>query len=138
MSIQVPPTDPGTDPLDALASRIRTRTATAAVVGLGYVGLPLLTAISAAGFPVIGVDRDRDKVEALQAGRSYIVDVGDSEVAGLARAEFDTDPASLARADVILLCLPTPLTDNSPDLTMVTDAAEDAARSLASGQLVIL
>lgn len=129
---------PEVDPLDALAARIRDRTATAAVVGLGYVGLPLLVGMHAAGFRVIGIDNEEPKVETLRGRRSHIADVADSEVAAMDRASFSETPAPLADADVIVLCLPTPLTDGAPDLTMVLTAAEDVARLLTPGVLVVL
>ena len=126
------------DPLDRLAARIRDRTATAAVVGLGYVGLPLLVGMHTAGFRVIGVDADEGKIDMLSARRSHIADVADSEIEAMDRASFSANPAPLAGADVIVLCLPTPLTDGTPDLTMVLTAAEDVARSLRPGVLVVL
>ncbi|HEV8563290.1 MAG TPA: nucleotide sugar dehydrogenase [Actinomycetota bacterium] len=126
------------DPLGELAARIREREAVVAVVGLGYVGLPLLVEIAGAGFPVIGVDVSEEKVRSLSAGRSYILDVRDSEIASLDRARFVVSPDALADADVIVLCLPTPLTDGTPDLKMVLTAAEDVARFLTPGSLVVL
>jgi nucleotide sugar dehydrogenase len=126
------------DPLEALASAIRERRATAAVVGLGYVGLPLLAGIERVGFPVIGVDVDVDKIRVLRSRRSPVVDVTDSELEAMERVTFSDHPGSLADADVIVLCLPTPLTDGAPDLTMVLTAAEDVARSLRPGVLVVL
>ncbi|MEA2557294.1 MAG: UDP-N-acetyl-D-glucosamine dehydrogenase [Actinomycetota bacterium] len=126
------------DPLDALAAKIREKEATAAVVGLGYVGLPLLVAISQAGFPVIGIDRDESKIDSLNAKHSHVVDISDSEIAALDQAVFSANPGPLAQADVIILCLPTPLTDGAPDLTMVLTAGEDAARYLRPGVLVVL
>ena len=118
-------TELNADPLERLAARIREREAVAAVVGLGYVGLPLLVGIHAAGFPVIGVDTDPAKIEVLQGRRSHIVDILDSEIEALDRATFDTVPERLRDADVIVLCLPTPLADGAPDLTMVLTAVED-------------
>jgi UDP-N-acetyl-D-glucosamine dehydrogenase len=126
------------DPLDRLAARIRDKEAAAAVVGLGYVGLPLLVGMHGAGFPVIGVDADAGKIGALKDRRSHIVDVLDSEVAALDRATFSSTPDVLMDADVIVLCLPTPLLDGAPDLTMVLAAAEDVARYLTPGTLVVL
>ena len=128
----------GTDPLDVLASRIRSKEATVAIVGLGYVGLPLMLAVSDAGFPTVGLDADPLKVEGLRAGRSHIVDVSDSDIGSLEDAEFDTDAAILDRADVIIVCVPTPLTDSAPDLSLVQRAGEDISRHLRPGKLVIL
>jgi UDP-N-acetyl-D-glucosamine dehydrogenase len=128
----------GVDPLDGLASRIRDRSATVAVVGLGYVGLPLLVGVHTAGYHVIGIDADDRKVEVLRSRRSHVVDVADSAVAAMEQARFSEHPAPLADADVVVLCLPTPLTDGAPDLTMVLTAAEDVARFLRPGTLVVL
>ena len=132
--------EPGTavDPLDRLADRLRSGTATAGVVGLGYVGLPLLTTMHDAGFRVLGIDRDEEKIARLAGGVSPIADVTDAQVADLEEGTFSSEPAPLAEADVIVLCLPTPLTDGSPDLTMVLTAAEDVARYLRPGVLVVL
>lgn len=126
------------DPLETLADRIRQKRATIAVVGLGYVGLPLLTAIGRTGFPVLGVDIDRDRIRALRTRRSYVVDVTDADLSLLERATFSDDPAALQDADVILICVPTPLTDHTPDLAMVRDAVESVGRHLAAGRLVVL
>jgi len=126
------------DPLDALAAKIRERQATAAVVGLGYVGLPLLVGIHQAGFPSLGIDTDQTKIDVLTARRSHVVDVADSEIEAMDRATFSANPAPLGEADVIILCLPTPLSDGAPDLTMVLTAAEDVARYLKPGVLVVL
>jgi UDP-N-acetyl-D-glucosamine dehydrogenase len=126
------------DPLDRLAERLRSGTATAGVVGLGYVGLPLLTTMRDAGFRVLGIDRDEERIARLAGGVSPIADVTDAQVANLEEGTFSAEPAPLADADVIVLCLPTPLTDGSPDLTMVLTAAEDVARYLRPGTLVVL
>jgi UDP-N-acetyl-D-glucosamine dehydrogenase len=127
-----------TDPLERLAASIRDRSAVVAVIGLGYVGLPLLVAVRQAGFDAIGLDVDPAKIETLADGRSYIVDVPSSEIAGLDRTTFTDDAATLERADVVVLCLPTPLADGAPDLSMVRAAAETVAAHLRPGMLVIL
>jgi UDP-N-acetyl-D-glucosamine dehydrogenase len=126
------------DPLDGLADRIRSKEARVAVVGLGYVGLPLLVAVGRSGFPVIGVDVDADRVRALRDGHTYLTDVTDTEIALLPGGEFHEDPAVLAGADVVLICVPTPLTDHTPDLAMVREAVETVGRHLAPGKLVVL
>ncbi|HUF58889.1 MAG TPA: nucleotide sugar dehydrogenase [Actinomycetota bacterium] len=131
-------TDVRADPLERLAERIRTKQATVAVVGLGYVGLPLLVSVARSGFPVVGFDVDDARVESLQAGRSYVGDVTDAEVASLDRVEFQTDPAALAGADVVLICVPTPLTDHTPDLAIVREAVDAVGRHLTPGRLVVL
>ena len=130
--------DLNVDPLERLAARIRERQAVAAVVGLGYVGLPLLVGIHGAGFPTIGLDSDASKIDVLRARRSHVVDVLDSEIEAMDHATFSATPDVLRDADVIILCLPTPLTDGAPDLTTVLTAAEDVARYLTPGTLVVL
>ena len=124
--------------LAGLAGRLDDRTAMVAVVGLGYVGLPLLVSAAGAGFAVIGLDVDQAKVAALRQGRSYVGDVADDEVVALERAQFTSDHRVLAAADVIVIAVPTPLRDGGPDLSLVRAAAEDVSRSLRPGQLVIL
>jgi len=124
--------------LTRLGERIESRRATVAVVGLGYVGLPLLVAAGAEGFTVMGLDVDPTKIRSLRRGRSYVTDVSDDELAGLPRAQFTTDPLALVAADVVVIAVPTPLRDGGPDLSMVRSAAESIARVLRPGQLVVL
>jgi UDP-N-acetyl-D-glucosamine dehydrogenase len=126
------------DPLEELAERIRTKQAKVAIVGLGYVGLPVLVSVGKSGFPVIGFDVDDARVESLRAGHSFLTDVTDTEVGSLDGAEFHENPAGLAGADVVLICVPTPLTDHTPDLAMVREAVETVGRHLAPGRLVVL
>jgi nucleotide sugar dehydrogenase len=139
-------TDPAalTPALAGLAGRIEDRTATVAVVGLGYVGLPLLVAAGREGFGLIGVDTDAEKVKGLRDGRSHISDIADEELPwdeGFAwdgGVQFSTDPWVLLAADVILIAVPTPLRDGTPDLSLVRAAAEQIALVLHPGQLVVL
>jgi UDP-N-acetyl-D-glucosamine dehydrogenase len=135
----------GIPPLAALAERIADRTATVAVVGLGYVGVPLLVAAAAEGFRLIGVDSDAEKVRGLRAGTSHVTDVapedlvwaGD-EITWQGCAQFSTDPCILVAADVIVVAVPTPLRDGTPDLSIVRAAMDDVARALRPGQLIVL
>jgi UDP-N-acetyl-D-glucosamine dehydrogenase len=128
--------------VEALRRRFRAREATVGVIGLGYVGLPLLEAVVEAGFRGLGLDVDPVKVEALQAGRSYIGHIPDAQIASLratARFEATTDLARIAGLDAILICVPTPLTRHrEPDLGFVVRTAESIAPHLRPGQLVVL
>jgi UDP-N-acetyl-D-glucosamine dehydrogenase len=122
--------------------RIRSRTARVAVIGLGYVGLPLAVEVASAGFPVTGVDVDAHKVASLLSGRSYVAEVSDDRVAPLVRDLRlcpTTDYSRLHDAEVSLICVPTPLTrSKEPDLSYVRAAAEGIAPTLRPGVLVVL
>ena len=110
------------------------------VIGLGYVGLPLAVAFGRAGCEVIGVDVDSRKIRDIEAGRSYIEDVPDSdlqEIADRLTVADNFDP--LAEADAVLICVPTPLSRNrEPDLTPLIESARSLSRVLQAGQLIVL
>jgi UDP-N-acetyl-D-glucosamine dehydrogenase len=110
------------------------------IIGLGYVGLPLAVAFAENGDEVVGLDVDSRKVEALNAGTSYIEDVPDSVLAPLGeRLRATTRYADLAACDAVIICVPTPLTDSrEPDLTYLLDAGEQLATVVQAGQLVVL
>jgi UDP-N-acetyl-D-glucosamine dehydrogenase len=110
------------------------------VIGLGYVGLPLAVAFAEAGEQVIGVDVDERKVAAIAAGESYIEDIPSERLAAVKGAiEAGTHYAPLARADAVLICVPTPLTANrEPDLGPLVDSGDQLGRVLRRGQLVVL
>ena len=110
------------------------------IVGLGYVGLPLAVAFAEAGHEVSGLDLDPAKVEALNAGRSYIEDVPDSVLAPLGeRLRASADYADLAPCEALIVCVPTPLTSSrEPDLTYLLEAAASLSEILRAGQLVVL
>ena len=114
--------------------------ATVGIIGLGYVGLPLAVAFAQEGCEVIGVDVDPRKIEAIEAGESYIEDVPSEllrQVAG--RIHASTRYARLAKADAVVVCVPTPLTRNrEPDLGPLMDATRALAEVLQSDQLVVL
>ncbi|MCG7202430.1 MULTISPECIES: nucleotide sugar dehydrogenase [Streptomyces] len=112
-----------------------------AVIGLGYVGLPLAREASAVGLRVAGLDLDPRVVEGLNAGHSHVDDVSDDDVARMRQAGFTayTDDACLARAQTIVICVPTPLgEDGGPDLGAVRSAVRAVAGRLRRGQLVVL
>src|SRR5207244_2659028 len=123
-------------------SRIRLRTARVCVVGLGYVGLPLAETFAWAGYPVLGYDIDREKVKKLKTGQSYIGHISSrriTELVSTGRFEPTTSPSDLEQADVIIICVPTPLTEaREPDLSFITATARMIAQHLRRGQLVVL
>ncbi len=126
----------------SLQDRIRDRIAPIGVIGLGYVGLPLAVEFARAGFVVTGVDIDPEKVSAINAGKSYISDVDEIELRAVVdsgRLTATTDDASLGEADILDICVPTPLRKTrDPDLSYVIQAVEVAAAHLRSGQLIVL
>ncbi len=125
-----------------LKKRIEAREAVAGIIGLGYVGLPLAVELARANVRTIGFDTDVRKIGELAAGRSYIPDVPSEHVAEAVNTGMlipTTDPASLAEADVIDICVPTPLRKTKdPDLSYVVKAVETTAAVLRKGQLIIL
>jgi UDP-N-acetyl-D-glucosamine dehydrogenase len=125
-----------------LLTKIHDRSAVVGLIGLGYVGLPLAVEFARAGFKVIGVDVDPRKVDAVNAGRSYIPDVKSEDVAALRSAgklEATTDYAALQVADAVSICVPTPLRKTrDPDMSYVVSAAEKIAEIAHPGMLVVL
>ena len=124
----------------AFEDRIQTREATVGVVGLGYAGLPLAVTFAEAGFEVVGIDLDEARVQAVNEGRSYLVDVPAQrydELEGRLRAT--SDYSALAELDALTICVPTPLSKTrTPDISYVVSAAEAVAESLRPDQLVVL
>ncbi len=125
-----------------LRARIEARTARVAVVGMGYVGLPLAETFAWGGYPVLGFDIDAEKVARLNAGQSYIGHICNERVAemrGSGRFEATTDPARFADADAIIICVPTPLTEaREPDLSCIVNTGRTLKDHLRPGQLVVL
>lgn len=125
-----------------LKDRIASREARVTTVGLGYVGLPLALTISEAGFPTLGFDLNTARVDAINAGHKVISYFPDDRISGaVAGGKFGatSDPARLAEADIILICVPTPLSaSRDPDLAYVIKAAETIAAWLRPGQMVVL
>jgi UDP-N-acetyl-D-glucosamine dehydrogenase len=112
-----------------------------AVVGLGYVGLPLGQEAARSGLTVVGVDLDQTLVDGLNAGRSHVDDLSEQDVRQMLAGGFraTTDERVLADADAVVICVPTPLAEGSgPDLRAVESATESVARHLRRGQLVVL
>lgn len=113
---------------------------TVGIIGLGYVGLPLAVAFAQEGCEVVALDVDSRKVDALAAGESYIEDVSSEALRAVAgRIHATTRYAELAKADAVLVCVPTPLTPNrEPELGPLVDATRALADVLQAGQLVVL
>jgi UDP-N-acetyl-D-glucosamine dehydrogenase len=126
----------------SLSHRLEHRTARVGVVGLGYVGLPLVVELARAGFRATGIDLDPRKVSAINAGRSYIPDVSPAEVAALVQAgrlDATADYAVVAELDTINICVPTPLRKTKdPDMSYIVSAVEAIAAHLRPGSLVVL
>lgn len=125
----------------AALEAIRNRTAQVGVVGLGYVGLPLAMLFSRAGFPVTGFDVDRQKVDKLNAGSSYIQRILPAEIVQLRESGFQAsaDYSEAGTMQAIVICVPTPLDEHQgPDLRYITDTARSLAPHLRPGQLIVI
>src|SRR3989304_1395599 len=128
--------------MEELAGRIQARAARIGVVGLGYVGLPLAVEFAKAGFSVVGLDTDADRVRRITRAENFIGDVPEDELkAAVASGRLGppTDWGIVAGLDVLILCVPTPFNRNKePDLSYVLTAAREIAARLRPGQLVVL
>jgi UDP-N-acetyl-D-glucosamine dehydrogenase len=125
-----------------LAEKIAAKQARIGVIGLGYVGLPLIRAFTRAGFKTMGFDVDQTKVDKLMAGQSYIKHIDSSAISKLIReGQFEptADMGRLGEADCIIICVPTPLNESrDPDLSYIEGTAHSIAKTLRKGQLVVL
>jgi UDP-N-acetyl-D-glucosamine dehydrogenase len=126
----------------ALEEKLKSKSARIGIVGLGYVGLPLAVEFALKGFQVTGIDLDKRKIESLLAGKNYIQDIKDEEVASVLKNEafrVQADYTGSGELDVIYICVPTPFTENKePDVSFIRGAAESIAKNLRAGQLIIL
>jgi UDP-N-acetyl-D-glucosamine dehydrogenase len=125
-----------------LLTKIQDRTAVVAVIGLGYVGLPLATTCAEVGFTVNGIDLSEDKVAGLNRGESHIQDVPNEQLASLvssSRLRAHTGYDSVADADIVIMCVPTPLNKTGdPDISYILAAGNALRDRLKSGALVVL
>lgn len=115
--------------------------ATVGVIGLGYVGLPVALAFCEAGFEVVGIDLNPQRVEPLRSGNSSITDVSNDRLARVSqsgRFSVASDYSLLSEADAVLICVPTPLTDGIPDVSAITGAGTALGEVMKSGTLVVL
>jgi UDP-N-acetyl-D-glucosamine dehydrogenase len=125
-----------------LLKKIETNEAVIGVVGLGYVGLPLLMEFVEHGFKTVGFDIDRRKVDMLNAGKSYIKHIDEQRIKSVMESNLFTstdDFSKIKDVDCILICVPTPLTQHrEPDMSFITGTAENLSKHIRKGQLVIL
>lgn len=129
------------DAKSTLIARIDNREAVIGIVGLGYVGLPLMLRYTAAGFRVLGLDIDTHKVDMLNDGLSYIEHIRGEDISQACQAGFRAtcDFSRVAECDALILCVPTPLNEyREPDISYVTNTADAIAPYLRSGQVVSL
>lgn len=128
--------------MSSLLAKIEDKTALVAVVGLGYVGLPLALEIARAGFHCVGLERDSERVRAIGAGESYIPDVAERDLRAYVsegRLTATGDSSILAQADVVIVCVPTPLNKTKdPDTRFIVAAADEIAAYQHDDMLVIL
>src|SRR6188474_2472246 len=127
---------------ETLIKNLQEKNARVAVLGLGYVGLPLAVVFAEAGFHVTGVDPDSRKVDSLKQGVSYIPDVKDEAVEKLVKSGFftaTTDFSVLQGMDAVSICVPTPLRQTGdPDMSFIISATEELAKYMHKGVVVVL
>jgi UDP-N-acetyl-D-glucosamine dehydrogenase len=126
---------------DVVKQKIKAREAKVAIIGMGYVGLPLALLYNAAKFPVTGFDVDEKKVKTLTDGSSYIVRIEPVEIQKARQSGFSatSDYRSISEQDVVIICVPTPLNEyREPDMSYIVRTAEAVAPYLRAGQLIVL
>ena len=128
--------------MDPLRAKLQQHNATAAVIGLGYVGLPLALEIASAGFNVVGIDLDQNKIATLNEGQSYIGDVSDKTIGDAIKTERFTPTSNfsaLRDVDTVSICVPTPLSKSrDPDISFILSATQQIRKHLHAGQLIVL
>jgi UDP-N-acetyl-D-glucosamine dehydrogenase len=125
-----------------LTSQLEEHSARIAVLGLGYVGLPLAVVFAETGFPVTGIDTDEDKVDSIMRGESHIQDVSSEQVARLVssgKLNATTEFSVLQEIEAVSICVPTPLRKTGdPDLSFIMNATEDLSRHIHPGMIIVL
>jgi len=127
--------------MDSLIEKLQSREAVIGIVGLGYVGLPLVLRYTQLGYPVVGIDIDEKKVESLTGGQSYIEHISADSIAAAVNAGFTatTDFTKASECDALILCVPTPLSKyREPDLSFVIKTTEALAPFFREGQVLSL
>ncbi|MEE8574178.1 MAG: nucleotide sugar dehydrogenase, partial [Thermodesulfobacteriota bacterium] len=134
----------GSTTCQQLLEKINAKKAKIGIIGLGYVGLPIVLRFSEEGFRVVGFDIDPKKVNSLNRGRSYLEHIPSKKISSIVKSKTNgfratTETKELKTVDVIIICVPTPLTGKKePDLSYVKKTSEDIAKHLKAGQLVVL
>ncbi|MBK9006534.1 MAG: nucleotide sugar dehydrogenase [Anaerolineae bacterium] len=127
---------------DDLITKLKNKNARVAILGLGYVGLPLAVVFAEAGFKVTGIDPDAGKVDSLKGGISYIPDVKSESVAALVKSGHftaTTDFSALKEMDAVSICVPTPLRQTGdPDMSFIISAADELSKYMHKGMVVVL
>lgn len=122
-----------------LSSKIKSKEAAVAVIGMGYVGLPLMLQIAKCGFQVKGIDTDKTKVWMINKGKSYIEYIEDEEIKAAKLLEAQDNYTNIEDFDIIIICVPTPVTKNKdPDLSCIISAVNQLKSHLRNGQMIIL
>ena len=125
-----------------LMKKIKTRKARIAVIGLGYVGLPLAVSFAQKGFKVVGIDTNASRLERIKALKSYIADVSNQEIGKVIRNgcfDVSLDLSTIAAVDIIIICVPTPIKRKyTPDVSYILSAVKSIAQNLKKGSLVVL
>ncbi len=123
-----------------LSEKIKKKRAVVGVIGLGYVGLPLVIEFAKKGFKVVGFDIDEKKVQALKSGKSYIKHIKEDDIRSILKSfEPTTDFSKISEVDAIIICVPTPLNKyREPDMSYVFKTAKEISKYLQRGQLVVL
>jgi len=125
-----------------IEKNIKDRSACIAIIGMGYVGLPLAVEFGRVGFKVTGIDISEKKVKTISAGKSDVDDIKDFEVkelVDLKRLSCTSDPSVLKNSDIVIICVPTPLNKTKdPDVSFILDATSEIAKRIHKGQLVVL
>jgi UDP-N-acetyl-D-glucosamine dehydrogenase len=132
----------GADTAQNLIRKFRSGKARVGVIGLGYVGLPLVDVFGRAGYSVVGIDVDPRKIEAIRKGKSYIEDIHSSHVASLVRKgalRATTDFSQVETLDALSICVPTPLRKTGdPDLSFIVNVTEEISKHLHPGMVIVL
>ncbi|MCB0833273.1 MAG: nucleotide sugar dehydrogenase [Bacteroidetes bacterium] len=125
-----------------LESKIKDKTATVGIIGLGYVGLPLAVEFAANGFNTLGIDLDRQKIESINKGQNYIDDIANDRFQSCVQSgklKAEAGYQRISEMDIVYICVPTPFTDNKePDISFIRAASESIAKGLRKEQLIIL